>query len=523
MSDKAIGVTGYTGIQNRRLSELERYEIIGTPAEKEFDDVAEIAAYLAGTTMAYVSFIDSTHLWFKATHGFEANTVPREQTYCQFVVADERPIAIPDTREESTYVPDQLEGLGEQIRFYVGVPLRSRSGMVLGTLCTVDDQPRDVPDSLIPMLEKLAGQISAQLEVRRTNRMLLEERDTFSTLFEAAPAPLILAEGGGIVRCNFAFADLVTDGDTESLEGVSLNRFLSEVPTHPGTTVETELENTVGGRTAIIVSLTRLHRDQRTYDLVALTDISDRKEKEHVLREQRLAAENANRIKDTFLSLVSHDLRSPLSGISTMLELLDKAGNTFSPEEWKTAIRDLRESAAVLVEMINQLLNIHRLQSGRLEVLREDTAVEMIAQQVVLSLGKQIKDKDLTVTIDIPREFTLDADIGLFREALFNLVSNSIKFSSPGGEIRITREGDEAIVVEDEGTGVPEEDRDDLFRHEVKTSRLGTDGERGTGLGLPLVADIMRAHGGQITYDEEYRNGARFVLNFPSEHVPDPD
>jgi signal transduction histidine kinase len=332
-----------------------------------------------------------------------------------------------------------------------------------------------------------------------------------------------LAEAGRIVRCNFAFADLVTDGDTESLEGVSLNRFLSEVPTHPGTTVETELKNTVGGRTSIIVSLTRLHRDQRTYDLVALTDISDRKEKEHVLREQRQAAENANRIKDTFLSLVSHDLRSPLSGISTMLELLDKAGNTFSPEEWKTAIRDLRESAAVLVEMINQLLNIHRLQSGRIEVIREDVGVEMIAQQVVLSLGKQIKDKDLTVTIDIPREFTLDADIGLFREALFNLVSNSVKFSSNRDTIRITRRGDRNIVVEDEGTGVPEEDRDDLFRHEVKTSRLGTDGERGTGLGLPLVADIMRAHGGQITYDREYRDGARFILNFPSEHVPDPD
>ena len=496
MSDKAIGVTGYAGIQNTRLSELERYEIVGTPAEQEFDDVAEIAAYIAGTSMAYVSFIDDTYLWFKATHGFEANTVPREQTYCQFVVADERPIAIPDTQLERTYVPEQLEGLGEQIRFYVGVPLRSRSGMVLGTLCTVDDHPREVPDKLVPMLEKLAGQISAQLEVRRTNRMLLEERDTFSTLFEAAPAPLILAEAGRIVRSNFAFADLVTDGDAESLEDVRLDRFLDDVPTHPGTTVETELKNTVGGRTAIIVSLTRLHRDQRTYDLVALTDISDRKEKEHVLREQRLAAENANRIKDTFLSLVSHDLRSPLSGISTMLELLDKAGNTFSPEEWKTAIRDLREAAAVLVEMINQLLNIHRLQSGRIEVQREETAVETIAQQVVLSLGKQIKDKKLSVTIDLPRDFTLDADIGLFREALFNLVSNSIKFSSTGGEIRIIRHGERAIAVEDEGTGVPEEDRDDLFRHEIKTSRLGTDGERGTGLGLPLVADIMRAHGG---------------------------
>lgn len=500
-------------LERGRVSELERYGIVGTPAEREFDDVAEVAAYLAGTPMAYISFLDQTHLWFKATYGFEGHTLQREQTYCHFVVTDERPVAIPDTRDETVYVPDSLDELGEKIRFYVGVPLRSKGGQILGTLCVVDGKPREVPEPLIPMLEKLAAQVSGQLELRRTNRMLLEERDTFSTLFEAAPAPLILAEEGKIVRCNYAFSGLVTDGDSDELIGLDLSGFLQEVPDRPGTTYETRMTNVVGVSTPVLVTLTRLYRDQRVYDLVALTDIADRKEKERILRDQRIAAENANRIKDTFLSLVSHDLRSPLSGISTMLELLDRGDATFTEDERREAIRDLREATAVLLEMINQLLNIHRLQSGRIEINREPVSVHLIARQVILSLGKQIKDKEVEVVLDVTDTFVVEADMGLFREALFNLVSNAIKFSPHHGVIRI-REDANSVIVEDEGEGVPPEDVPNLFRHDVKTSRFGTDGERGTGLGLPLVSDIMRAHGGSVVLDLSYTAGARFVLDF---------
>ena len=506
--------------ESSRIVDLERYAIVGTPAEKEFDDVATVAAYIAGTPMAYISFVDETQLWFKATHGFDATSVKREDTYCQYVVRDARPLAIPDTYYEKVNVPKQRKGLGERIRFYVGVPLRSRSGFVLGTLCVVDTSPHDVPDDLVAMLERLAAQVTAQLEVRRINRALIEERDTFSTLFEAAPAPLILSERGLIVRCNIAFADLVSDKEAEARVGVSLGDFIAVVPHKPGEVIETELTNEVGGVTPVLVLTTRLRREQRLYDLVAVTDISDRKEKERILKEQQTAAENANRIKDTFLSLVSHDLRSPLSGISTMLELLDRAGSTFTPEEWKSAIKDLREAAAVLVEMINQLLNIHRIQSGRIEINREDVPVAMVARQVTLSLSKQISDKEVSIQIDVPDEFEINADFGLFREALFNLVSNAIKFSDHGGTIRVS--GDSSrVVVEDEGTGVPEKDRPDLFKHEVKTSRLGTDGERGTGLGLPLTWDIMDAHGGRVFYDEDYMTGARFVLDFSATSDPE--
>jgi signal transduction histidine kinase len=248
-------------------------------------------------------------------------------------------------------------------------------------------------------------------------------------------------------------------------------------------------------------------------DLIAIVDITDRKEKERVLQEQQIRAVNAGRIKDTFLSLVSHDLRSPLSGIFTMLDLLARSSEEFSREELDEAIHDMRASAAVLVEMINQLLNIDRLQSGRVDLEIDDVDLRKSIEQVLLTLTSQIKEKGIVPVVEVPPGAVIRADPGLLREAVFNLVSNAIKFSPDCGRI-VFRHGNGWISVEDEGPGVPEEFRADLFRHEVKTSLPGSRGEPGTGLGMPLVADIMEAHGGHIEIDDGYTAGARFVLTF---------
>jgi len=209
--------------------------------------------------------------------------------------------------------------------------------------------------------------------LRRTNAALFVERDTFSILFEAAPAPLVLAQDGVILRVNYAFAAMVSDRDPASLTGVPITSFVEGLPVeyeeHP---TESTVRTEIGGRVPVIVYRTRLRAGSSMNDLIAIVDITDRKEKERVLQEQRMRAVNAGRIKDTFLSLVSHDLRSPLSGIFTMLDLLARAGDSFSREELDEAIHDMRASAAVLVEMINQLLNIDRLQSGRVDLEMED-------------------------------------------------------------------------------------------------------------------------------------------------------
>ncbi|MEX2444186.1 MAG: ATP-binding protein [Alkalispirochaeta sp.] len=509
--------------ESERLAKLYSYKIVETPREQDFDDVAELAAYIGEAPVAYIGFLSATEQWFKASVGFSVERVPRGDTYCQQILGSGKPLMIPDTRADHTFRPhsgipeieDQTSRLRREIRFYVGVPIESDDGHVLGTLCVVDYEPRrDVPTTTVSMLERLARQVSGQLELRRANRLLYDERDMFSVLFEAAPAPLVLVRDGRIVRANYAFAMMVTNEEVSALEGQDVSTFFEELPGSSGEGLRTEVRDELGGRTPVLAYVTRLKSRDGVYELVAVNDITDRIEKERILTEQRQKAENANRIKDTFLSLVSHDLRSPLSGIFTMLDLLSKASDSFSPEELQETIYEMRTSASVLVEMINQLLNIHRLQSGHVELQLEPVSLKTVCEQVTLTLRSQFAEKDVSLDFDIPDDAGIIADAGLLREAVFNLVSNAAKFSDSHGHVRVCAR-DRWIAVEDDGNGVAEEDRPDLFRHEVKTSRPGSAGERGTGLGLPLVADIMEAHGGRVFLDEEYDRGARFVLEFP--------
>lgn len=500
-----------------RLSVLESYRIIETPRESDFDDIVAIAAALVEVPIAYISFIDATRLWFKSAKGFELDEVPRPVTYCQFVISDDRPVLIEDTLTDTRVAPlvhgdsgpPRIGFPGEEkpVRFYLGVPLRVREGVVLGTLCVLDYEPRTLSDQRIQLLEKLSGQITRQLELRRTAAYLKEEGETFSRLFDTAPTPLLLSHSGRIVRVNRSFAALLHRDDPHELDGTRLRDLLPEP-----SAVRDDV-TLFDGERQIPVSLRRstLVRSGESYDLLGVIDLTDRVEKERVLRDQRTQAENANRIKDSFLSLVSHDLKSPLSGILTVLDLLASAGDRVSEEYRERAIRDMRSSAALLVEMINQLLNIHRLQTGAIEVYREPVNVAETATRIFTSLAKQIDDKGLRTEVDARAVEPLFADPGLFREALFNLVSNAVKFSPQGGRI-VVRVERHRVTVEDEGAGVPEADVPGLFRHEVKTSRPGTMGEPGTGLGLPLTMDIMRAHGGTVRLEPDAPT--RFVLDF---------
>ncbi|HKK47976.1 MAG TPA: ATP-binding protein [Alkalispirochaeta sp.] len=509
--------------ESERLAKLSSYRILDTPQEQEFDDVAELAAHIGSAPVAYIGFLTATEQWFKARVGFSLDRVPLRQTYCQQILRSGEPLVIPDTQADGAFrlpagiVDSEAASVesGAQVRMYVGVPILSEDSHVLGTLCVVDYEPRDtVPEVVVAMLQRLARQVSGQLELRRANRLLYDERDTFSVLFEAAPAPLVLVKEGRIVRANYAFAVMVTHEETTGLEDREVSSFFEELPASSDEGFRTDVRDELGGTRPVLAYVTRLRSGEGVYDLVAVNDISDRIEKERVLTEQRQKAENANRIKDTFLSLVSHDLRSPLSGIFTMLDLLSKASDSFSPEELQETINEMRTSASVLVEMINQLLNIHRLQSGHVELDLEPVSLKRVCEQVTLTLRSQFAEKQVHLDFDIAEDASIVADAGLLREAVFNLVSNAAKFSEPHGHVRVWSRGTR-IAVEDDGNGVPEEDRADLFRHEVKTSRPGSAGERGTGLGLPLVADIMEAHGGRVFLDEEYRHGARFVLELP--------
>lgn len=196
-----------------------------------------------------------------------------------------------------------------------------------------------------------------------------------------------------------------------------------------------------------------------------------------------------------------------------MLDLLSRSEEAFSPEEKKRVYRELKSSTAMLLEMINQLLNIHRLRAGKLLIQPSVVRLRGVVDQIIMSLQSHLAEKDITVEVDIGDDFQIAVDVALAREAVFNLISNAVKFSRPGSVVRVEAH-DNSVTVTDQGIGIPKADIPNLFRHDRKTTRRGTADEPGTGLGLPLVQDIMKAHNGTVSVLSEEGRGTSIVLTF---------
>jgi signal transduction histidine kinase len=213
--------------------------------------------------------------------------------------------------------------------------------------------------------------------------------------------------------------------------------------------------------------------------------------------------------------MISHDLKSPLSSILSMLELLEESDGDLPGMDRRSVYKDLKSSVAVLLEMTTQLLNLHRLQSGSIEINKEAVEPRFIAKQVRLSLDQRLNEKGIEFRNEFPPGEVVEADLALFREVLFNLLSNAVKFCESGDVITVRRGDHGCLEVVDTGIGISEELLPELFQKEKKTTTLGTQGEPGTGLGLPLCKDIMEAHGGEISVRSQPGEGSAFCLRFP--------
>jgi signal transduction histidine kinase len=234
---------------------------------------------------------------------------------------------------------------------------------------------------------------------------------------------------------------------------------------------------------------------------------------EAALRNERRRAENASRLKDQFVSLVAHDLRSPLGTVIGYLRLFTQG----EEDPQRRALFDLvLESCDGMLAMIEELLDISRLQSGSIRVDKRHFLARGMVQLILNQFDYTAAAKQVTLLNHIPRHMRLYADIPLFREVIRNLVSNAVKFCRPGDAVCVvpTGGGGSGLEVRDTGVGVPKEMAEDLFRAEVKTTTQGTLGEKGTGLGLPYIHDIVAAHGGTIRHKSK-RGVTRFVVRLP--------
>ena len=249
------------------------------------------------------------------------------------------------------------------------------------------------------------------------------------------------------------------------------------------------------------------------------TDITDRKLGEKALKESEARFRELNATKDKFFSIIAHDLKGPFNsiiGLSDLLEEQIQEKNYSGIEEYAKIIH---KSSFQAIELLTNLLEWSRSQTGRIEYLPEYVEMVTLINEVIDLFHELAQQKSITVIKNIPRNVIAFADKAMISTVLRNFISNAIKFTHPGGQINISAEitSEELIIlISDNGIGINRELLDKLFKIEETHSTPGTRKEKGTGLGLLLCKEFVDKHGGRIWVESTVKQGSKFYFSIPT-------
>ncbi|MEA2513203.1 MAG: hypothetical protein QOJ59_2690 [Thermomicrobiales bacterium] len=248
------------------------------------------------------------------------------------------------------------------------------------------------------------------------------------------------------------------------------------------------------------------------------TDITTRKEAEETLRRAKEAAEAANRLKSEFLSTVSHELRTPLTAIIGFGQLLQRGRDGALTSKQTTQLDRMMGSASHLLELIDDLLDLSRIEAGRMEITRTAVEIAPLLARVLTEFVPQAETKGLTLVLDVPSEVpSALADPMRTRQILVNLVGNAIKFTDRGAiTVAARADGDEVVVtVVDTGIGINPEALDFIFDEFRRVEEGFTRRFSGIGLGLPIARKLAALQAGTIAATSQPGAGSTFTLRLP--------
>jgi len=226
-----------------------------------------------------------------------------------------------------------------------------------------------------------------------------------------------------------------------------------------------------------------------------------------------------SRRKTDFISAVSHELRTPLTSIKGYASILlaGKLGDI--PEEVRLRLDKINRHSDELTHLVNDLLDISRIESGKITMKLEPQDIRNTLASVIDLLGVQLKERQIEFSSNIPdNAFMVLADATQINRVFINLIGNALKFTPPNGKIIVNsrkNDGQIQIDVTDTGCGIPEEAQDAIFEEFYRVDNLINQQVKGTGLGLSLVKHIIEAHGGRIWVTSKFNSGATFSFALP--------
>ncbi len=374
--------------------------------------------------------------------------------------------------------------------------------------------------------------------------ILQRERDDaislLASVFEVSEVGIVVTDHKTkIVRINDSFvriygwkkdeligselASLITPDEREEVR----KNHNSSIETGGAYTGEMKIIKKDGSIANVLYTAATLELSQkRRFQVTTIMDISLRKQMEISLRKAKDQADIANRAKSTFLANMSHELRTPLNAIIGFSEIIySETFGAIGHSKYKEYLGDIVSSARHLLEIINEVLDMSKIEAGRIELDEHEMNIGALIESVARMMDSKVFASDVTIETDIPETLPLlMADERLIRQVLINLVNNAVKFSRKGGVISVKtalmKDESLQISVSDQGLGIPKE----KIQYVLEPFGQVPDHaehrhDQGTGLGLPLAKAMMELHGGHLHIESDVGKGTTIYVNIPAARV----